>query len=183
MRDANNKTITATLTSIRVAAASAAGRIPRGKQMRTIKQALVALIGTGFLVASSCALAQETPTTAPAGVKVVEAKEVADLQKQGAILVDTRKANEFSDATIKGAISVPYDPEKSAKDAGFDASQDKFDLSKLADKNAKIVAFCNSGTCWKSYKAAVVLAKNGYKNVFWYRNGFPDWKARKLPTE
>lgn len=151
--------------------------------MRTIKQALITLVGTWFLVGTGSALAQETPTTAPAGVKIVEAKEVVDLQKEGAILVDTRKANEFGDATIKGAISVPYDPEKSAKDANFDSAQDKFDLAKLADKNAKIVAFCNSGTCWKSYKAAVVLAKNGYKNVYWYRNGFPDWKARKLPTE
>jgi rhodanese-related sulfurtransferase len=151
--------------------------------MRTIKQAIVSLAGTCLFFAAGIALAQETPAAAPAGVKIVEAREVVDLQKQGAILVDTRKAGEFSDATIKGAISVPYDPEKSAKDANFDPAQDKFDLAKLADKNAKIVAFCNSGTCWKSYKAAVVLSKNGYKNVYWYRNGFPDWKARKLPTE
>lgn len=151
--------------------------------MRTIKQALTTLVSAGFLLATGGALAQETPTTAPAGVKIVEAKEVVELQKQGAVLVDTRKASEYSDATIKGAISVPYDPEKSAKDANFDPAQDKFDLARLADKNASIVAFCNSGTCWKSYKAAVVLAKNGYKNVYWYRNGFPDWKARKLPTE
>jgi rhodanese-related sulfurtransferase len=78
---------------------------------------------------------------------------------------------------------VPYDPEKSAKDAKFDASQDKFDMAKIADKNKDYVLFCNSGTCWKSYKAAVVMAKAGYKNVHWYRNGFPDWKTRKLPTE
>jgi rhodanese-related sulfurtransferase len=151
--------------------------------MRTFKQTLITLVSSGFLVASGGAFAQETPTTAPAGVKIVEAKDVVELQKQGAILIDTRKANEFSEATIKGAISVPYDPEKSAKEANFDPSQDKIDLAKLTDKNAKIVAFCNSGTCWRSYKAAVTLAKNGYKNVFWYRNGFPDWKARKLPTD
>jgi len=151
--------------------------------MKTIKHLLLSVAGCCLLAAGTAALAQETPTTAPAGVKIVEAKEAADLQKQGAVLVDTRKAAEYSEATIKGAISVPYDPEKSAKDAKFDSAQDKFDLAKLTDKNAKIVVFCNSGTCWKSYKAAVVLAKNGYKNIFWYRNGFPDWKARKLPTE
>jgi len=27
------------------------------------------------------------------------------------------------------------------------------------------------------------MAKAGYKNVHWYRNGVPDWKARKLPME
>jgi rhodanese-related sulfurtransferase len=127
--------------------------------------------------------AQETPTAAPAGIKLVEAKDVQALQANGAIVVDTRRANEYADGTIKGAISVPYDPEKSAKDASFDPAQDKFDLAKFPDKNAAIVTFCNAGSCWKSYKSAVVLAKAGYKNVHWYRNGFPDWKARKLPTE
>ncbi len=149
--------------------------------MNSLKHLLFAIAGFGLL--SAGALAQETPTAAPAGVKLVEAKAVQDLQAKGAHIVDTRKASEYAEGTIKGAISVPYDPEKSAKAAAFDASQDKFDMGKLADKNKDIVLFCNSGTCWKSYKAAVVLAKNGYKNVHWYRNGFPDWKARKLPTE
>ncbi len=147
------------------------------------KRALLAAASLGLMSASGIALAQETPTTAPAGVKLVEAAAVQALQGKGAVLIDTRKANEYADGTIKGAISVPYDPEKSAKDAGFDAAQDKYDMGKIADKNKDYVLFCNSGTCWKSYKAAVVMAKAGYKNVHWYRNGFPDWKARKLPTE
>lgn len=151
--------------------------------MKSIKHLLLSLAGFCFMAAGTAALAQETPKTAPAGVKLVESKEVVELQKAGAVLVDTRKASEFGEGSIKGAVSIPYDPEKSAKDANFDSAQDKFDMSKLADKNAKVVMFCNSGTCWKSYKAAVVLAKNGYKNVFWYRNGYPDWKANKLPTE
>ena len=151
--------------------------------MRTIKQTFITFVSSLFMVASGGALAQETPAAAPAGVKLVEAKAVQDLQAKGAVLIDTRRANEFAEATIKGAISVPYDPEKSAKDANFDAAEDKYDLSKIADKNKDYVVFCNSGTCWKSYKAAVMMAKAGYKNVHWYRNGFPDWKARKLPME
>ncbi|MDO8933665.1 MAG: rhodanese-like domain-containing protein [Rhodocyclaceae bacterium] len=151
--------------------------------MKSLKQLLSVLAGTVFLVAAGTAAAQETPTAAPAGIKLVEAKDVQALQGKGAVVVDTRRASEYAEGTIKGAISVPYDPEKSAKDAAFDPAQDKFDLSKFADKNANVVLFCNAGTCWKSYKAAVVMAKAGYKNVHWYRNGFPDWKARKLPME
>lgn len=151
--------------------------------MKTLKHLLCAVAGFGFVMTGSVALAQETPTVAPAGVKLVEAKDVQALQAKGAVVVDTRRAAEYAEGTIKGAVSVPYDPEKSAKDANFDAAQDKFDLGKFPDKNKDIVTFCNSGTCWKSYKAAVVLAKAGYKNVHWYRNGFPDWKARKLPAE
>jgi len=144
---------------------------------------LAATASLGLLSVSAVALAQETPAAAPAGVKLVEAKAVQELQAKGALLIDTRKAAEYAEGTIKGALSVPYDPEKSAKDVGFDSGQDKFDMGKIADKNKDYVVFCNSGTCWKSYKAAVVMAKNGYKNVHWYRNGVPDWKARKLPME
>ncbi|OFZ68347.1 MAG: hypothetical protein A2V79_02690 [Betaproteobacteria bacterium RBG_16_56_24] len=155
--------------------------------MKSFKQLSVAFVTLGFIAASGASYAAdahpETPTAAPAGVKLVDAKTVQELQAKGATIVDTRKASEFGEGSIKGAISVPYDPEKSAKAADFDASMDKFDMGKLSDKNAAIVVFCNSGTCFKSYKSAVVLAKNGYKNVNWYRDGFPDWKARKLPIE
>lgn len=146
-------------------------------------QKFVLYFGLSLLAAGALAAPGDTPEAAPAGVKLVDAKAVQDLQAKGATIVDTRKASEYGEGSIKGAISVPYDPEKSAKNANFDAGQDKFNMSKLADKNANIVVFCNSGSCWKSYKAAVVLAKNGYQNVFWYRNGFPDWKAHKLPIE
>lgn len=151
--------------------------------MHAFKRLLVVTAGFGLLFATGVALAQETPAAAPAGVKLVDGVGAQALQGKGAVMVDTRKASEFADGTIKGAISVPYDPEKSAKDAGFDSAADKFDMGKIADKNKDYVLFCNSGTCWKSYKAAVVMAKAGYKNVHWYRNGYPDWKARKLPTE
>jgi rhodanese-related sulfurtransferase len=151
--------------------------------MTSIRHLMAVVVGFGMIAASQTALAQETPTAAPAGVKLVEAKDVEALQAKGAMVVDTRRASEYAEGTIKGAISVPYDPEKSAKDVSFDAAQDKFDLAKFPDKNAVIVTFCNAGSCWKSYKSAVMLAKNGYKNVHWYRNGFPDWKARKLPIE
>ncbi len=155
--------------------------------MENIKQLFIALIAFGFMAATGASYAQapSTPSVAPAGVKIVGAKEVQELMKKGAILIDTRRANEYAENSIVGAISVPYDPEKSAKapDGIFDASLDKFDMSKFTDKNAHLVMFCNSGTCFKSYKGAVVAAKAGYKNVYWYRDGMPDWRARNLPTE
>ncbi len=151
--------------------------------MKQLKHLFVTLFAPLFLLTAGAALAADTPAEAPKGVTLVDAKKVQELQAQGAIIVDTRKASEFGEGSIKGAISVPYDPEKSAKEVGFDPKMDKFDMGKLADKNAKIVVFCNAGSCWKSYKSATVLAANGYKNVFWYREGVPDWKARKLPME
>jgi rhodanese-related sulfurtransferase len=127
-------------------------------------------------------LAQETPAKLE-GVKIVTAEQARDLAAKGTALVDTRTANEYTEKTVKGAVHVPY-KEKSAKDVGFDRSQDSFDLSKLpGDKNAAMVFFCNAGTCWKSYKASVLARDAGYKQVHWFRGGMPEWTGKGLPTQ
>lgn len=127
-------------------------------------------------------MASETPATL-AGVKNIGADEVKKMLDGGVPVIDTRVATEYAEKTIKGAKSLPY-KEKSAKDVGFDASLDQFDLSKLpADKAAPLVFFCNAGECWKSYKASVVAAKAGYSKVHWFRGGMPEWSSKGLPTQ
>lgn len=127
-------------------------------------------------------LAAETPASL-AGVKLVSADEAKKLQDGGAPMIDTRVAAEYAEKTIKGAKSVPY-KEKSAKEVGFDASKDDFDLSKLpADKAAALVFFCNAGECWKSYKASIVAQKAGYTKINWLRGGLPEWVGKGLPTQ
>jgi rhodanese-related sulfurtransferase len=127
-------------------------------------------------------MASETPP-ALAGVKNVGADEVKKMLDGGVPVIDTRVATEYAEKTIKGAKSVPY-KEKSAKDVGFDASLDQFDVTKLpTDKGAPLVFFCNAGECWKSYKASVVAAKAGYSKVHWFRGGMPEWSSKGLPTQ
>lgn len=141
----------------------------------------VAALALG-LSASMGSFAAETPTSL-AGTKIVSAEEVKKLLDSGVPVIDTRVAAEYAEKTIKGAKSVPY-KEKSAKEPGFDASQDQFDLSKLPpDKAAPLVLFCNAGECWKSYKAAVVAQKAGYTKIHWFRGGMPEWAGKGLPTQ
>jgi rhodanese-related sulfurtransferase len=131
---------------------------------------------------SAPALAAETPAKLD-GVKLVNAEQARDLQAKGVPMIDTRVAAEYAEKSVKGAISVPY-KEKSAKEVGFDKSQDSFDLAKLpGDKAAPLVFFCNAGECWKSYKASVQARDAGYKQVNWLRGGMPEWTAKGLPTQ
>ena len=144
-----------------------------------MKQLALLMLG---VMAVSAATATEVPSTLD-GVKIVSAEEAKKMLDSGVPVIDTRVAAEYADKTIKGAISVPY-KEKSAKDPGFDPSQDQFDLSKLpADKNAPMVLFRNSGECWKSYKACVAALKAGYTRIYWLRGGFPEWNSKGLPTQ
>jgi rhodanese-related sulfurtransferase len=118
-----------------------------------------------------------------AGAKVVTAGEVIKLAGAGALVVDARIASEYADGHIKGAINVPY-RERSKMATNFDAGDDEFKVAKLPpDKGAAIVIYCNGPDCWKSFKASTAAVKAGYANVYWYREGFPDWKAKNLPIE
>ena len=117
------------------------------------------------------------------GATIVSAEKAKSMMKRGVLLVDARVAHEYVEEHIKGAKSIPY-KEKSAKVVGFDASVDRFDLSKLpADKSTPVIFYCNAGRCWKSYKASTTAIKAGYKKVHWLRGGIPEWKAKGLPTE
>jgi len=117
------------------------------------------------------------------GARIVTAEEAAELMRKGVPIYDTRNKEEYVDRHIKGAKSVPYG-EKSRKEVGFDAAQDKFDFAEIAqDKNSPVIFACNGAECWKSYKASVVAIKAGYTQVYWLRGGFPEWKAKGMPTE
>lgn len=143
-------------------------------------KSLVSLATVLFL--SVPALAVDTPSEL-AGATVVNAERAKSLLGKGGKIYDVRAATEYVEEHIPGAISVPY-KENSKKEAGFDASVDKFKLEDLiADKNANVIFQCNGADCWKSYKASFLAVKAGYKNVFWFRGGVPEWKSKAYPTE
>jgi len=148
------------------------------------KNHLYALVG--LLILSLPAVAWSSvkyvPESIP-GVTVVTAEKAKAMMESGTPIVDARVANEYVEAHIKGAISVPY-KEKSEKSISFNARLDSFDLAKLpSDKHQAVIFYCNGPECWKSYKASVVAVKAGYTSVYWLRGGAPEWKAKGFPME
>ena len=122
-----------------------------------------------------------TPKALP-GATVVDLPTVKTLVSQGAVLVDTRIEAEYKDKHIPGAMWLPYG-EKSLKDVAFDGQQDNFPgLAKL-DREKNIVFQCNGPECWKSYKASRTAIAAGYKHVYWFRGGMPEWESGGERTE
>jgi rhodanese-related sulfurtransferase/ABC-type phosphate/phosphonate transport system substrate-binding protein len=122
-----------------------------------------------------------TPKSLP-GATVVTLPEVKALVSAGAVLVDTRIADEYKDKHIPGALWLPYG-EKSLKDVAFDGRLDSFPgLAKL-DRSQNIVFQCNGPECWKSYKASRTAIAAGYKRVYWFRGGMPEWETAGERTE
>ncbi len=77
--------------------------------------------------------------------------DYAGLVANGALIIDVRSKNEFSEGHIKGAINIPVD-------------QLGNDLNKLKDKTRHIITCCASGA--RSGFAKKILISNGYVNVY-----------------
>ncbi|WP_373003080.1 methyl-accepting chemotaxis protein [Sulfurimonas sp.] len=112
-------------------------------------------------------------------VKLLSTKQAQEKQKNGAIFVDTRKVPEYAIEHIDGAISAYYDEKggNANKVVDFDNSNDIYHNSRLpSDKQTSLIFYCNGAKCWKSYKAAVMSAEDGYSNIYWLQDGIGQWK-------
>ena len=146
----------------------------------------VGISALAMLLASLTCAAQDKKPTTPAtlaGGKVVTADEAKKLlDGKSAAFFDTRSAMNFGKGHLPGAMSIQYG-EKSEYAESFDASKDRFDLAKLPpDKNAALVFYSHGPTGWKSYKAAVLAVRAGYKSVHYFRGGWSEWDAKKYPV-
>jgi rhodanese-related sulfurtransferase len=121
-----------------------------------------------------------TPLALP-GAKVVSAAEAQQLIERGAAIVDARNDKEYKAARIPKAVLIPY-VEKSLKDVAFDPRLDQFAGLEQLDKARPTIFACNGAECWKSYKASKAALQQGFKQVYWFRGGLPEWEAAGLPV-
>jgi rhodanese-related sulfurtransferase/ABC-type nitrate/sulfonate/bicarbonate transport system substrate-binding protein len=123
-----------------------------------------------------------TPRLLP-GVELVTAQQTKELMARGVTLFDTRVRTEFVVSHPAGSVSLSY-AEHSAKETDFDPAKDQFDMTKLpSDRNREMIFSCGGPECWKSYKAAVLAAKAGYKRIYWFRGGIKEWVEAGLPVD
>ncbi len=97
-------------------------------------------------------------------VPEISVDEVDNLCKSGAalVLLDVREKDEFREGHLPGALSLPR---------GFLEIQVE---SKVPDKDAELIAYCQSGT--RSLLAGRVLTEMGYGRVRSMAGGFGAWK-------
>lgn len=90
-------------------------------------------------------------------------------EKKGFMLIDARSVQEYQEAHITGAISIP---EKNLEE----------NVSLLpADKSTRIVIYCNGVQCGKSKRLGEKIAPLGYTDILIYAEGIPVWEERALP--
>lgn len=110
----------------------------------------------------------------PKAITVVSADQVKKMldAKEKFMLVDSRNGSEYREGSIPTAINV-YDKDMEAQKAKFPA-----------DKNSPLVFYCNGyPKCPRSLNGAKMAMGWGYKKIYLYAGGFPDWSAKGYPVE
>jgi PQQ-dependent catabolism-associated CXXCW motif protein len=111
------------------------------------------------------------------GAAVVGAADVAALKEdpRKPLLIDVASGSQRS--TVPGAVWLPgaglCDREAPDMQAKFEAR-----VAALTgnDKTRPVVVFCPNKNCWLSYNGAIRLARAGYTDVRWFRDGTDGWR-------
>ena len=99
----------------------------------------------------------------------VSRKELLRRVRAGLVtVIDVRPEEEFAAGHISGAISVPL-------------KELKRRLGELPS-GKEVVAYCRGPYCVLSYEAVAALRKRGFKALR-LEDGYPEWKAARLPVE
>jgi len=123
------------------------------------------------LIGLTQAAGKVSPVTVD-GAKSVSAAEAKALFDKGAIFVDTRKSKDWDAGRIPDAIHLDVKKVFSEETLG-----------KEVKKGDAVVMYCNGESCLRSSKASKMAVGWGYSNVYYFRDGFPAWKAAGYPVE
>ncbi|MBV5321405.1 MAG: rhodanese-like domain-containing protein [Sulfuricurvum sp.] len=119
-----------------------------------------------------CVIPPQVDDAMAQGIKVIDTVKAKALYDKKAVFFDAREKRHFAKEHIKGAYPV-Y----------FDVSKAEYIVLQLpTDKKQELVFYCYGETCANSYEAALAVRKLGYQNVYWFLNGFGDWKAAGYPV-
>jgi rhodanese-related sulfurtransferase len=84
------------------------------------------------------------------------------------VVIDVRPADEFAQGHLPGAVNIPLHELKRR-------------LGELP-KRKEIVAYCRGPYCVLSFDAVDTLRRKGFR-ARRLEDGFPEWKAARLPVE
>ena len=104
------------------------------------------------------------------GVRTIGELELIAHARAGLPMIDSRRGEQFDQATIPGARSLPH--------GELPARIDEFDPVRPT------VLFCNGPQCAATPSAVITLLDQGYpaEALLYYRGGLHDWITLGLPT-
>ena len=107
------------------------------------------------------------------GAKTVSLFVAKQLYDDGAVFIDVREAADWSVGHIMGSVNL---------DVG-DTEFTILYVSEKLNRNTPVVFYNSSPLDFKGALASQFAVNWGYKNVYFFRDGFYSWMAADLPVE
>ena len=133
---------------------------------------ILSMIALVFSVLSMQAYAGDLSPETIDGATTVDTAKAKSLFDGGALFVDTRKNSDWDAGRIPDAVHLELKSNFTAASLGGEAAKDE-----------PIVCYCNGHKCMRSSKCSAKAVEWGYSKVYYYRDGFPAWKAAGNPVE
>lgn len=124
------------------------------------------------------------PTSTPSPFAMDPARPLRSLEppqasaafKAHLSFLDARRSDEYAEGHIAGAWCLPV------WEADIETRITLFEAGARPSGPDPLVIYCNGGDCEDSNLLAERLMRLGYRNLWIYRAGYPDWVQRQLPT-
>jgi len=117
-------------------------------------------------------LASEVSPLTVEGATTIDATKARALFDSGALFVDVRSDKDWAAGRIPDAVHIEL--KKVFNEATLSAEAAKTDV---------IVMYCNGESCLRSSQASAKAVGWGFTNIYYFRDGFPAWKAAGNPSE
>lgn len=108
------------------------------------------------------------------GVTTVNTEELVTLLTEHSrpVLIDSRKEDEYAKGHIEGAINL------------LDTTMTPESLADhVMSHNTPLIFYCNGERCLRSSNAVNKALQWGYRNIFWFRGGWVEWRRMRLPVD
>tara|TARA_B100000315_G_scaffold143376_2_gene132369 strand:+ start:2002 stop:2412 length:411 start_codon:yes stop_codon:yes gene_type:complete len=106
------------------------------------------------------------------GATTVSVSKAKELFEKEVAFIDVRKNSDWDAGRIPGAVHIEL------KKVFSEAK-----LLEVVKKDKPVVFYCNGESCLRSSKASAKAVSWGFKNVYYFRLGFPGWKKSGFPVE
>jgi rhodanese-related sulfurtransferase len=136
-----------------------------------MKRIIGLVAGVMALFGSMAVIAAESPMTVD-GATTVDAAKAKELFDSGVVFIDVRSDKDWAAGRIPDAVHIELKKVYNEQTLGAEA--------KKADP---VVIYCNGHSCMRSSKASAKAVSWGYGQVYYFRDGFPAWKAAGYPVE
>ena len=110
-------------------------------------------------------------TGTPLPLGLMQVKEMYD--RKEALFIDARDAVSFASGHIAGALSLPV--------GAVDARLPRFMIEIHSTRT--LVVYCNGYDCHDSRELGALLLHAGYRMVYVFEGGYPEWRDAGYPTE